>query len=123
MASMSTLFLLLFWVWMFYDCCKYEKREVSFGWMLVLALLSFVGALLYGIVRWLPRMAKAKWCVARPSAVEHELRRAIADARNIGNAHQFVRLGQLYQKAGKGGDALAAYQRALKKDPHAIEPI
>ena len=114
---------LLFWVWMFYDCCKYEKGETGFRWMLVIVLFSLVGAPLYGIARWYPRVAKDGWFGRRNRAVQYELRRAIAETRNIGKAHQFVKLGQVYQKIGRSGDALAAYQQALKKDSNHTEAL
>ena len=44
-------------------------------------------------------------------------------ARNIGNAHQFVELGEAYRETGKTDRAAECFKRALQKDPASMPAL
>ena len=50
---------LAFWIWMLIDCLRYEPPDSldKLVWVLVILLASVVGALIYLVVRKLPRDA------------------------------------------------------------------
>lgn len=52
-----------------------------------------------------------------------ELQRAIAAAQSIDKAHQFIKLGHVYQDLGERAHALAAYHQAIKKEPENLEAL
>lgn len=126
MASFITLLAFSFWVWMFYECFRNERENIRLIWALMFIGFSFLGAAIYFLVRWVPRTLSldnpfAKF--AQRSKLQDGLRCAIADVRNIGNAHQYVKLGHIHQQMGNCDHALAAYQQALVKDPDDIEAL
>ena len=123
MASVTTLLAFSFWAWMFYDCFRYERERIRLIWALVLMLFSFLGAVVYFLVRWAPRVLLGNPSFGRRSRLQHQLRRAIADAHHIGKAHQFVQLGHIHREMGNGDQALAAYQQALSQEPDNVEAL
>lgn len=103
-----------FWAWMLVHCVRNDpERNV---WLWVLVILNVPGAILYFIVRWLPDRR-----VSRPGLSRWTRGRVIAQreaaARNIGNAHQWVELGDILREVGRPEKAARAYQQALQKEP------
>lgn len=104
------------WVWMLIHCIRYDPERNLWLWILFIG--NVPGALIYFCVRWLPGARVAggaslfsRWTKAR------QIPRLEAAARNIGNAHQFVELGDALRETGKHDRAAESYASALKKDP------
>ncbi|MBD3882359.1 tetratricopeptide repeat protein [Phormidium tenue FACHB-886] len=109
----------VFWVWMLYDCLKHGFSDRHL-WVWVLLLLNVVGAGLYFVICWLPRHPSPfpmprftnRW------RLRDALWQAEAEVKNIGKAHQYVKLGDVLSEMGETEKAAAAYQQALEKEPH-----
>jgi hypothetical protein len=111
----------VFWGWMVYDCLRQEPDTQV--WLWVLILLSFPGAVLYFVMRKIPR-SRAGW----PSIVRRWTRRralwqAISAAKTIGNARQYVELGELLVETGQTARAVQAFDRALEQDPAHVRAL
>lgn len=104
-----------FWVWMLVDCVLREPDRLL--WILLIAFLNVPGAAIYFFVRYIPRTRLRpprfldRWLRRR------EVLRAETDARNIGNAHQHVLLGDVLRETRQHERALDAYTQAIAKDP------
>jgi len=112
----------VFWVWMLYDCLKNGGRGCSdrYLWLWVLLLLNIIGAGLYFVICWIPRHPNPipmprfanRW------RMRDALWQAEAEVKNIGKAHQYVKLGDILYEMNEPDQAIAAYKQALEKEPH-----
>jgi hypothetical protein len=113
----------IFWVWMIYECVRSDPEKNTWLWILI--FLNVIGATVYFFARWLPHNSAT---LPIPTYVGRWLQRERlwnleAEARNIGNAYQFVNLGNLQTDLGLYAEAEESFQKALAKDPkdtHAI---
>lgn len=112
--SIPGLIMTVFWFWMLYDCIRNEPDR--FIWIWVIFLFNYLGALIYFIVRVLPRMNLPQVAILNRWKQRKEILEAEAAARHIGNAHQYTRLGDLYRNSRQMERAHEAYQNALNKD-------
>jgi hypothetical protein len=110
-----------FLVWMAVYCARNDpERDV---WLWIIILLAPVGPFIYFLARWLPtRNLRApqqlrKWSRGR------EIERLRIAATQIGNAHQFVELGEVLRETGQLPEAAAAYASALQKDPRNLQAL
>jgi tetratricopeptide (TPR) repeat protein len=105
-----------FWVWMLSDCLRSGGRG---QWIWVMITLNVIGAFLYFYICWLPRHPNFlptptflnRW------RLKDALWQAEAEAHNIGNALQYVKLGDILGQIGEFDQAAIAYQRAIEKEP------
>ena len=107
-----------FWIWMIVDCLKNSSgRERQWIWLLV--FLNVFGAAIYFVVCWWPRSNHQlpMPSFAKRFAAKDKLWQAEADARNIGKAYQFVRLGELLYSLGDRTQAQNAYDAAIAQEP------
>lgn len=98
---------------MLVDCWRNEPARAA--WLWVLIPFWWVGAVIYAIARWWPRFQRQR---GRSFSAEkqQQIQRAQEAAKNIGNAHQFYQLGDLYRETSQWKAAEEAYERALTKD-------
>lgn len=113
-----------FWIWMLYDCLK-NSRQGSYTWVWILLFLNVLGAALYFAICWLPNHPNA---LPMPSftnrwRLRDALWQAEAEAKNIGKAHQYVKLGDVHYQMGSREKAAAAYDQALEKEPTNIKAL
>src|SRR5262249_30262617 len=104
-----------FWIWMLVHCARHDPER---GWWLwILFIGSIPAAVIYFLVRWLPgaRVSSGPSFLGR-WAKSLQIPRLEAAARNIGNPHQFVELGEAYRETGKTDRAADSFRRALAKD-------
>ncbi|MEL6936870.1 MAG: tetratricopeptide repeat protein [Cyanobacteria bacterium J06607_17] len=110
-----------FWIWMLYDCLKSRSRNSSI-WIWIILFLNIVGAGLYFFIVWLPSHPNALAKV--PGITGGKLRDALwqaeAEARNIGKAHQYAKLGDIHHQMRNLSAAEQAYNTALEKEPDNI---
>lgn len=111
----------LFWFWMLYDCLRNEPDRGL--WMWIMIILNLPGAFLYFLLRKLPQFQFDQWPIFKRLATRNALQRAEYDAENIGNAAQFVRLGDLRRDMKDFKLAKAAYDKALEKDRNDLEAL
>lgn len=103
---------------MIVDCLKNGSgRERQWIWLLV--FLNILGAAIYFVVCWWPRSNHRlpMPAFAKRFASKDKLWQAEADARNIGKAYQFVRLGELLYSLGDRAKAQNAYNEAIAQEP------
>jgi hypothetical protein len=103
------------WVWMLIHCARHDPER---GWWLwILFIGSVPAAIIYFLVRWLPgaRVSGGSSLFSRWTK-RRQIPRLEAAARNIGNPHQFVELGEAYRETGKTERAADAFRKALAKD-------
>lgn len=114
-----------FWIWMLYECLKGGQRSQRWIWPLL--FLNVIGAAMYFVIEWLPQhpdflgklgiFNRRKMRVGGATPKEYRLWQAEADAKNIGNATQFITLGNLLFDMRETQKAYDAYQQALEKEP------
>lgn len=104
-----------FWVWMLVHCLRNDPERNLWLWILLVG--NVPGAFVYFIVRWLPgaRVSNGPSIFSRWSR-SRQIPRLEAAVRNIGNAHQFVELGDALRETGKIDRAADCYAKALQKD-------
>lgn len=105
---------ILFWGWMLYDCIQYERDRT---WLYLLIFLSVIGAFVYFIARYLPRSQFQLPAFFGQWTRKEQIWQAEADARNIGKAYQYVKLGDLLYEIRQVDKAAEAYDNALVKEP------
>jgi tetratricopeptide (TPR) repeat protein len=108
----------IFWLWMLSDCLRGGVRDRN-QWVWVMLVLNVIGALLYFFICWLPQHPNflPTPTILNRWRLRDTLWQAEADAHNIGNALQDVKLGDVLQQIGEIDKAAIAYQRALEKEP------
>jgi hypothetical protein len=110
-----------FLVWMAISCARNDpERDV---WLWIIILLAPVGPFIYFLVRWLPtRNLRAPQSLRRWSR-SRDIERLRIAARQIGNAHQFVELGDALRETGQLPEAAGAYASAIQKDPRHLPAL
>jgi hypothetical protein len=103
------------WVWMLVHCARNDPERNLWLWILFIG--NVPAAFIYFLIRWLPgaRFSGGPTFLTRWTKSRQIPRLEVA-ARNIGNAHQFVELGEAYRETGKTDRAAECFQRALQKD-------
>ncbi|MGK7909008.1 MAG: tetratricopeptide repeat protein [Synechococcus sp.] len=111
----------IFWFAMLYDCAQNSRDRT---WLWIIFILNSPGALLYFATQRLPQMSfytKLPGVSLLPSLTnkktKQRLWQAEADARNIGKAHQYAVLGELYLQLRQFDKAKDALATALEKEP------
>lgn len=113
-VGISWLYFILL-VWMIVYCLRHDPNR--FLWLLVILLLQPIGAVLYFLVRWLPSSELEAPKFLHRWTRRGAMRRLEVAAAQIGNAHQFVQLGEALREIGRHQDARAAYAQAIAKEP------
>ena len=109
-----------FWVWMLWHCYKHEPDRDFWFWVM---LLIPPATLVYFFARWLPggqaTMPKGlkRWSRSR------EIEQLEIAARQIGNPHQWIQLGEALRDVGRYAEAAVAYQKALAKEADNIQAL
>lgn len=104
-----------FWIWMIVDCARHEEGRGAWLWIVI--LLNLPGAIIYFLCRKLPAGRWRTPAFLRRWSRRKEVWQARQDARNIGNAYHFVRLGDVLRETGRHGEASQAYAQALEMEP------
>ena len=120
-SSVSTWLYMAFTVWMLVACLRRDPEARN--WMWIILFLPPFGPFVYLIARYIPtrEWQGPKWF--RRWTRGSEIRRKEIAAHQIGNAHQYIELGEAYREVGKWPAALAAFDKALAKDPESIAAL
>jgi hypothetical protein len=109
------------WIWMMIHCARHDVDRGMWLWIMFFAPPASV---VYFIVRWLPGARVSggssifnRWTKRR------QIPRLEAAARNIGNAHQFVELGEAYRETGRHDRAADSFAKALQKDATSLPAL
>lgn len=110
-----------FMIWMAISCARHDPERHLWLWIII--IVPYAGPLIYFFARWLPtRNVRPprflqKWTRGR------ELERLRIAARQIGNAHQFVELGDALRETGQFREAGEAYASAIQKDGRNLQAL
>ncbi len=115
MIPVVTLIASGFWMLMIFDCVRNDPEKGTWLWILI--LLNIPGAVIYFLVRRLPYLHIPMPAQVKRWTYRSKLWDAEAAAKNIGNAHQFVALGNVLAESHQLDRALNAYDQALAKEP------
>lgn len=104
-----------FWVWMLVHCARHDSERNLWLWILFIG--NVPAAFIYFLVRWLPgaRVSGSSSLFNRWTR-RRQIPRLESAARNIGNAHQWVELGDACRETGQQHRAAECYRKALQKD-------
>lgn len=103
-----------FLLWMAIWCVR---NDPEWGiWLWIILLFQPLGAFIYLLARWLPGTNMPAPDFAQKYLRKGELRKLEIAARQIGNAHQFIQLGDALRETGQFDRAANAYADALAKD-------
>ena len=97
-------------------CARHDPERNLWLWILFIG--NVPAAVIYFLIRWLPGARySAGATYFRRWSKGRQIPRLEAAARHIGNAHQFVELGEACRETGKLERAAECFNRALQKDP------
>lgn len=102
------------WLWMLLHCIRRDPDRHAWLWMLL--IFPVLGGVFYFFGRWLPLYSGAG-AGGRRRVRRRDIERAEQAARNIGNPHQHLELGDLLWERRQFDRAAEAYRRALERDP------
>ena len=109
-----------FIIWMVVSCVRNDPERYLWIWIIIVVPL---GALIYFLARWLPAAdLKAPKFVHRWTR-GREINRLQIAANQIGNAHQFVELGDALRETSRWSEAEAAYAKAVAKDKQNLQAL
>jgi len=111
----------VFVIWMAVECLRKEPHR--FLWIWLILVVQPIGPYIYFFARWLQgndvRTPRALKSLTRGN----EIQRLSIAAQQIGNAHQFVQLGDAQRETGKLEPACDSYAHALEKDDSNIQAL
>lgn len=112
---------MVFWIWMVIECLKNDPER--FLWIWILLFFNFIGAVIYFFVRQPLRNRMKTPKFIRKWSLKNDLLEVEEEARNIGNAHQYVILGELLFEMDKYERAEEAFEEAIKRDPVEVRAL
>ncbi|MEO1132838.1 MAG: tetratricopeptide repeat protein [Cyanobacteria bacterium J06639_1] len=121
----SNIFQLLafaFWLWMMYDCLTSPSGDRT-AWILLMIFIAPLGAPLYFIAKKLPQTNAPQIGYLNRITRRTELRQAEAEAKTIGKAYQYIKLGWLLHEMRSLEKARAAFATAVEKEPDNAEAL
>lgn len=104
--------------WMLLSCVLRDPDR--FIWIWVILIFQPLGAMIYFVVRWIPQLSIAPPSFLKRWTSGKEIRQLEIAAQRIGNAHQFIELGDALNEAGRTNQARAAFSQALAKEPDSL---
>lgn len=116
------LFLLyfVFKVWMLIEC--FRKDPDRYIWILLMLFIPG-GPIFYFFLRWLPANHMQAPSGLRRFTRRSQIQRLEIAAQQIGNAYQFLELGEALIDIGKYARATQAFDQALQKEPDNIQAL
>ena len=111
----------VFPIWMAIDCIRNDEEKGMWFWI-ILCFPCF-GACVYFFTRYLPRGNFKTPAFISNMRRGREIKQLEIAAKQIGNPHQFVLLGDALRDTGKWNSAADAYDDALQKEPDNIQAL
>lgn len=107
-------------IWMVIYCAKTDPERYIWIWIIIFVPL---GPFIYLLARWLPNQAFQPPAFMRKWTRGKEIQRLRVAAHQIGNAHQYVELGDALRETGRDQEAADAYARAIEKDGDNLQAL
>ncbi|MBT5020263.1 MAG: tetratricopeptide repeat protein [Planctomicrobium sp.] len=114
-------FYFVFLIWMLIYCLRHDPER--YLWMWVIIVLWPFGPFIYFIARWLPSSQIRMPAFTHRWTKQREIRQLETAAIQIGNSHQHAQYGDALKSVGKHEEALAAYEKALNKEPTSLPAL
>jgi hypothetical protein len=114
LSGLAVLLYIPFLLWMAIWCVRRDPEWTV--WLWIILLFQPLGAFIYFLARWLPGATIPRPDFAQRFLRKGELQRLEIAARQIGNSHQFIELGDAQRETGQLPKAASAYEQALAKD-------
>jgi hypothetical protein len=108
-------------IWMVIYCVRTDPER--YVWLWIILLLQPFGPIIYLLARWLPNQAFQPPQFLRKWTRGKEIQRLRIAAHQIGNAHQFVELGDALRETGRDDEAADAYAKAMEKDGDNLQAL
>lgn len=108
-------------LWMAIWCVRNDPEWTV--WLWIILLFQPIGAFIYLLARWLPGTKLPAPDFAQRFLRKGELQKLEIAARQIGNAHQFIELGDALRETGQFDRAASAYADALAKDADNLQAL
>jgi hypothetical protein len=108
-------------IWMAYVCVRDDPDARL--WIWVILAFAPLGPFIYLIGRYLPTREYHGPAWLRRWTRGSEVRRKEIAAHNIGNAHQYIELGDIYRETGKWDQACTAFAEAVRKEPQNVAAL
>ena len=102
-------------IWMLIYAVRNDPERYLWVWIMI--LIPGIGAIAYFLIRYLPSVDKDSLPLAGTLKRRRKIRQLETAAMQIGNAYQYVQLGEELREARQSKQALAAYRKALEKEP------
>ncbi|MEL6578827.1 MAG: tetratricopeptide repeat protein [Cyanobacteria bacterium J06621_12] len=110
-----------FWIWMIVECIARDPQRKIWIWVLI--FFNFPGAIVYFCVRCLPELDFPIARKIQRRVRRDELWNAEAAAANIGNAYQWVILGDVRRELGLFNKAKDAYSQAIEQEQDNLKAL
>jgi hypothetical protein len=110
-----------FWMLTIFDCVRHEPKGSNWLWILI--FLNFPGAVIYVVARKLPELDVSLPTFFKRWRMRSALHHAETGVYRVGNAEQYVALGNVLLEMGKYDRALESYHEASSRErsnPHAL---
>ncbi len=111
----------LFLLWMLYECVQNDPDRGLWFWIILIA--QPFGACLSFAIRYLPGRHHLKPAALNMFSNRKELQRLEMATIQIGNPYHFIQYGDKLLSIRRYEDALAAFQRALEKEPENLQAL
>lgn len=110
-----------FWIWMLIYCVRRDPERDR--WLWIILVFHPIGTALYFFTRFLPSANFRMPSVFRRWSRGNEIRRLEYAADQIGNAHQFIELGETLLDVGRYADAADAFHEAVQKESDSLPAL
>ncbi|REJ72789.1 MAG: hypothetical protein DWQ34_13750 [Planctomycetota bacterium] len=107
-------------IWMAVSCIRRDPERYLWIWIIVFVPL---GPVIYLLARWLPSSDLKPPKFLHRWTRSREINRLQIAANQIGNAHQYVELGDALRETGQTEEAAAAYAKALARDNKNLQAL
>ncbi len=109
-----------FWIWMLWHCYNNEPDRQFWFWVM---LFIQPAAVIYFFTRFLSHSGSGLPKGLKRWSRGKEIEQLETAARQIGNAHQWVQLGDALRDVGRFPEAIEAYEKALAKEADNIQAL
>ena len=110
-----------FWLWMVISCARSDPERGV--WLLIIIFAAPLGALIYFLARWFPSREYHAPRFLHRFTKSAEVKRLETAAHQIGNAYQWIQLGDKLVEVRVFDQAGNAYRKAVEKEGDNLQAL